>query len=119
MTKIIFSKQAKETFEFLKKGSCTSKKQKTLYEAIKTKIQFLEENIHYGSPITKKLIPAEYKVKYEITNLFRIELPQFWRMLYTLTNSDSEKETKIEIIAFIIDITNHKDYNKIFGYKNK
>jgi len=34
-------------------------------------------------------------------------------MLYTLT----EGETKIEIIAFVIDIINHKLYNKKFSYK--
>jgi len=33
-------------------------------------------------------------------------------MLYTLTEGD----TKIEIIAFVLDIINHKDYNKKFGY---
>jgi hypothetical protein len=34
-------------------------------------------------------------------------------MLYTLTDG----ETKIEIIAFVIEILNHKDYNKRFGYR--
>jgi len=57
----------------------------------------------------------EYVEKYGITNLFRVELPNFWRMLYTLTNSESE----IEIIAFVLDIIDHKKYNKKFGYKNK
>ncbi len=32
-------------------------------------------------------------------------------MLYTV------KDKEIEIIAFILDIVNHKDYNKKFGYK--
>jgi len=57
------------------------------------------------------LIPKEYKIKYGVTNLFRIELPQFWRMLYTLTNGD------IEIIAFVLDVIDHKTYDKKFGYK--
>ena len=33
--------------------------------------------------------------------------------LYSLTDGDFE----IEIIAFILDIINHKKYNKLFGYK--
>ncbi len=73
----------------------------------------IKSNPHYGNPISKKLIPKEYEEKYEITNLFRVELPNFWRMLYTLT----EGETKVEIISFVIDIINHDDYNKKFGYK--
>jgi len=50
-----------------------------------------------------------------VANLFRVELPKFWRMLYTLTNGNSE----IEIIAFILDVIDHKEYGKKFGYKKK
>ena len=72
-------------------------------------------NPHYGDPIAKNLIPKEYILKYGITNLFRVELSNFWRMLYTLTND----ETEIEIVAFVLDIIDHKEYDKVFGYKNK
>ncbi len=34
-------------------------------------------------------------------------------MLYTLAND----ETEIEIIAFVLDLTAHKDYDKKFGYR--
>ena len=61
----------------------------------------------------KKLIPKEYVLKYGVTNLFRIELSGFWRMLYTLTND----ETEVVIVAFVLDIINHKEYDKKFGYK--
>jgi hypothetical protein len=36
-------------------------------------------------------------------------------MLYTLTNG----ETEIEIIAFVLDVLDHKKYDKKFGYKGK
>lgn len=72
-------------------------------------------NYHYGDPIAKDLIPQEYKEKYDIKNLFRVELPNYWRMLYTLTDD----ETKIEIIAFVLDFVDHLTYNKKFGYKKK
>ena len=52
-------------------------------------------------------------MKYGITNLFRVELPNYWRMLYTLSNGESE----IEIIAFVLDLVDHKVYDKKFGYK--
>ena len=86
-----------------------------IFNAVNKKIELIKLNIHYGNPIAKKLIPEEYKIKYGIANLFRIELPQFWRMLYTLTNG----ETEIEIIAFVLDVIDHKTYNKKFGYKGK
>ncbi len=66
-----------------------------------------------GEPVAKDKIPDEYKKKYGVTNLFRVELSNFWRMLYTLTND----ETEVKIIAFVLDIIDHKKYNKKFGYK--
>jgi len=36
-------------------------------------------------------------------------------MLYTLTDGES----KMKIIAFVIDVIDHDKYNKKFGYYNK
>jgi hypothetical protein len=44
-----------------------------------------------------------------------VELPGFWRMLYTLTNGERE----VEIIAFVLDVIDHKAYDKKFGYKKR
>jgi hypothetical protein len=75
-------------------------------------VELIKENVHYGQSLAKKLILVEYKTKYGITNLFRVELPNFWRMLYTLTSGSSS-----EIIVLVLDIINHKKYDKKFGYK--
>ena len=83
-----------------------------LLRSIKQKIEFIRNNPFYGDPIAKNLIPEEYKKKYGTINLFRVELSQFWRMLYTL------KGDKIEIVAFVLDIIDHPTYDKKFGYKS-
>ena len=111
--KVILSPEAKEVYEFLNRESQNSKFEKTILNALHNKIEHIKNNIHYGQPIAKKLIPQEYFVKYGITNLFRVELPNYWRMLYTLSNGESE----IEIIAFVLDLVDHKVYDKKFGYK--
>jgi hypothetical protein len=113
--RVILSPDAKEVFEYLNSEVETSKQERMILKAIKQKSDLIKANPHYGNPISKKLIPREYTQKYGITNLFRVELPNFWRMLYTLT----EGETKIEIIAFVLDIIEHKEYNKKFGYKKR
>jgi len=113
MNKVIFSKEAKEKLDFLREQAKKSKVEKSIISALQKKIELLKLNHHYGHPIAKKLIPRYYIQKYEIINLFRFELPNFWRVLYTTQNN------KIKIIAFIIDIVNHKKYNKRFKYKNK
>ena len=77
-------------------------------EYLKKKSQIVKSFIHYGNPIAKNLIPREYRLKYGVTNLFRVELPKFWRMIYTLTNEGDD------IVVFILDIMDRKKYNKKF-----
>lgn len=84
-----------------------------LLRSIKQKIDFVKANPFYGDNISKELIPKEYILKYNANNLWRVELTNFWRMLYTI------KGDQVEVICFILDIINHKDYNKKFGYKGK
>jgi hypothetical protein len=108
--RVVLSPEAEKTYRQLDE---TIKKERTILNAINKKSGLIKSDVHYGDPIAKKLIPEYYKTRYDITNLFRVELPSFWRMLYTLT----EGETETEIIAFVLDIINHKEYDKKFGYK--
>ena len=78
-----------------------------LLRSIKQKIDFIKANPFYGDNIPKNLIPTEYNVQ----NLWRVELSQFWRMIYTI------KGDRIEIVCFILEIVDHNKYNSIFGYK--
>ena len=80
-----------------------------LLKSFKQKTGLIKANPFYGDNIPKKLIPKEYGVG----NLWRVELSGFWRMLYTI------KGDQIEIICFVLDILNHEDYNKRFGYRKK
>jgi len=111
--RVILSPEAREVYEKLNQDSEKSKQSRMLLKAINQKIDLIKQNIHYGDPIAKNLIPDEYKLKYGTINLFRVELPCFWRMLYTLTNNE-----QIEIIVFILDILDHPDYDKKFGYRS-
>jgi hypothetical protein len=109
---VILSPQAREVFEYLNEQAANSKMERIMLRAILQKVDLIKINRTYGDPINKKLIPKEYVKRYGINNLFRIELPNFWRMLYTLKT----EENQIEIIAFVLDILNHKSYNRLFGY---
>jgi hypothetical protein len=113
--RVILSPEAEEVYNYLNKEAPHSKTENTILNAFNKKKELIKNNPHYGDPIAKKLIPDEYKKKYGVTNLFRVELPNYWRMLYTLTNN----ETQIQIIAFVLDIIDHKEYDKKFTYKKK
>jgi len=111
--RVILAPEAAEVYYNVINKASDSKQEEAILNAFLQKVELIKENVHYGQPIAKKLIPVEYKIKYGITNLFRVELPNFWRMLYTLTAGSSG----IEIIVLVLDIINHKKYDKKFGYK--
>ena len=110
--RIKFSKEAEEVFKYLNEEAQKSKIDKSILKSIQKKSEFIKVNFQYGDPVSKNLIPKEYIERYGINNLFRVELPNFWRMLYSV----EEGETQIEIIAFILDIVDHKEYNGKFKY---
>jgi len=41
-----------------------------------------------------------------------MELANRWRLIYTI------KGNELEIINFVIELYNHKKYDKVFGYKH-
>ena len=111
--RVVLSPEAEEAYKQLNGLAVNSKLEKSILNSIKKKVELIKINPHYGNPIAKNLIPREYVLKYGVTNLFRVELSGFWRMLYTLTND----ETEVVIVAFVLDIIDHKEYDKKFGYK--
>ena len=118
--RVKLSPEAEEVYNYLNKevgktpaGKRTKEQQ--IFEAINKKVELIKANFHYGQPIGKPKIPMDYRKKYGITNLFWVELPHFWRMFYSLTGGEQE----IEIIAFVVEIIDHKKYSKKFGYKKK
>ena len=84
-----------------------------LFRSIKQKVEFIKANPFYGDNVPKAIIPREYIIKYNAKNLWRVELTNFWRMLYTI------KGDQIEVICFVVDILNNPEYDKKFGYGNK
>lgn len=83
----------------------------TLFNAIKQKIEFLKENPSYGFHIPKDRIPCLYFKVYDVNNLWKINLPAGWRLIYTIRGSE------VEILSIVLDIYNHRTYEKVFGYK--
>ena len=108
---------AAEEFESLKKivdeeqaeGVQNSERQQLL-KSIKQKIELIKVNPQYGDAVPKVLVK---KSGYFVDNLWVADLTGYWRMLYTL------KGGEVEILCFILEIIDHKKYDKIFGYRKK
>ena len=82
-----------------------------LLKAIEREKENLKINPHHGTQIPKKQIPEEYIERLGMTNLWKIDLPDFWRMLYTITGNE------LEIISVLLNFMDHDKYNKLFGYR--
>jgi hypothetical protein len=119
-TKVIITGAAKEEFDELNKvvgdeisKGVTSSDHQTLINSIKQKIEILKANPEYGTHIPKDRIPKEYIKIYDVNNLWKIDLSGAWRMIYTIRGSE------VEIISLILDLMNHRDYERKFGYRNR
>ncbi len=109
-----------------------------LKKAIKRAIQDIGINAYCGIQIPKRLFPKEYVVisteinfrkifslidrkrntninffsyKYKINNLWKYDLPNSWRLIYTLNPLN-----QVEILSVILEWFSHKDYERRFHY---
>jgi len=78
---------------------------------IRKAIEELKQNAFCGIPLPKRLIPKEYVIKYQTKNLWKYDLPNAWRLIYTIKTLD-----RVEILSVILEWFNHPDYEKRFGY---
>ncbi len=114
--RVILKDQARASFEELnrivgeqKARGATNSEEMQILRSIKQKSELLKTNPTYGDKIPKKQIPKDL----DVSNLFRISLTGYWRMLYSLEGN------QIEIVAFILYVVDHPTYDKMFGYRKK
>ncbi|MBC8500759.1 MAG: hypothetical protein ISS25_00175 [Nanoarchaeota archaeon] len=107
-TYLFLKKEVKEELEIRKIGT----ENQTILKSIEKTIEKLKENPQYGTHIKKKQIPKYYIEKLDVRNLWKCDLANFWRLIYWIDGLN-----QVKIISFVVDIMNHKQYNKIFGYK--
>jgi Txe/YoeB family toxin of Txe-Axe toxin-antitoxin module len=73
--------------------------------------QNLKEDAFCGIQIPKNLIPKEYIKRFgQLTNLWKYNLPDAWRLIYTIQND------KINVLSVILEWMDHKEYERRFNY---
>jgi len=81
-----------------------------LLKIINKGITKLAQDITVGKKIQKKLWPKEYIKEYDVTNLWKLNLDSYWRMIYTIVGD------KAELIGLVLDVLDHKKYERKFKY---
>ena len=82
-----------------------------LYKKIGNALEVLRRDMLVGDRIEKKKWPRIYTQRYGIYNLFRLEVDKKCRLTYTII-----AEGKKKIVCVIEFFSNHKGYNRRFGY---
>ena len=81
-----------------------------MHEFIVRAFEDIENNAFCGIQIPKKLIPKEYLKKYPVKNLWKYNLPDAWRLIYSVQGKN------LLVFSIILEWMDHKTYEKRFGY---
>jgi len=106
--KVVFpDKRLKESYEKL---NISRSEEKELYNWLNRAFDDISKNAFCGIQVPKKLIPREYLAKYEIDNLWKYNLPNAWRLLYSVARDE------IIVVAIVLEWLPHKEYERRFKY---
>ncbi len=104
---IFINNNLKSDFVKLEKGNFEDKK---LFEYINRAFDDLKRDPLSGMKIEKRLWPKFYIQNYNITNLRKYDLPNGWRLIYTIETDE------VKVLNIILEWFNHKDYERRFKY---
>ena len=85
-------------------------KDTNFYEHIANALRNIQEDPVCGIKISQKLIPKEWIKRFGINNLYKYNLPNAWRLFYSLIGNE------VELIAIVLRFMNHKEYERMFHY---
>ena len=99
---------------FYNKLKSNPRKNKAMLEAISNVKQQLENSNHpLGANHKKDTIPKSYIQKYNLQALYHFDMPDSYRLMYTVRRALDGKE------ALFLELLSHDEYNKLFGYFKK
>ena len=105
-SEILLAEAAGKTLDALEASS--SPKGRPIARRVRDlKLILLADCLH-GEVVRKSAIPSSLRAKYGLENLYVEDLPDFWRLLYTVVKSEGRR------IIVVVEIVNHKNYSRWF-----
>ena len=105
---IFVDEPTRDVFVRLKRGTFEEKR---LFGYLESARRELQANPFSGRKVKRELWPQTYTRKYCINNLWKYNLSDGWRLIYTIRGD------AVEIVAVVLEWMSHKEYAKRFGYK--
>jgi Txe/YoeB family toxin of Txe-Axe toxin-antitoxin module len=101
------NEKVQKAFQKLESGNY---EEKELKKFIERAFNDICNNPFCGIQIPKRLIPKEYIKKFAIKNVWKYNLPNAWRLLYSI------ESRQIYIISIVLEWLDHKEYERRFHY---
>jgi len=84
---------------------------KQLYRFLIQAFENLEHDAFSGIQLPKRQIPKAYFQKYGVDNVWKYNLPNAWRLLYSVAREE------VIVVSIVLEWLDHKNYDRRFGYK--
>jgi len=81
-----------------------------LFKFLTRAFEDIQENCFCGIQIPKRLIPSDYLKKFNVKNLWKYNLPDAWRLIYSIQGKN------LMVLSIILEWLDHKSYEKRFNY---
>ncbi len=91
-------------------GKTPPKTDRQLLRSVERALNLLRTNPFAGDSVPHKLWPGEFS---NLPNLFRMELSNFWRLIYYVGGNE------VKVVSIVFEICDHEHYDRIFGYRKK
>lgn len=85
------------------------KPQASTWKSVQTAFQRAKASAQFADPIPARSIPAHFRRTYGVTNLYCVDLADFWRGFYTLEGRR----------VIFLDFVDHARYDEWFRTKGK
>lgn len=84
-------------------------------DALRRRAGSLAADPHTGTLVSLRKVPKDTRRKWErrvgpVGNLYKLDLPDGWRVLYT---AGTEGQARVILILEVVD---HKEYDRLLGY---
>jgi hypothetical protein len=81
------------------------------YKKIKGVIKDLKNDHVVGVRIKISQVPPYYLRKHDVNAVFKVNLPDAWRLIYGILSIHNEKK------ALLMELFDHGSYDRRFGYR--
>ena len=108
---VVLSDNAQSTLESLEQSS--SSRSASIAKRARQYRSVLFKDCLHGEVVRKSAIPASLRSEFGIENLYVEDLPDFWRMLYSIVKSGGKR------VVVVLEIVDHRSYDRWFPGRDR